>query len=694
MKTRRKSQKKSRKANEQKKLHPYVFLSLFCFFFFITIFSFGAMGRFLFDLSSLLFGTLYPFVYLLSASYLFSIYYKKTFVYANAFLLWLVLLLVWFAALPYYHYQFEGSISLFISFHESLVYPLHAGLIGAVVYQLVTSMVDAIGYLLFASLLSVVLVLVTFESQLVEVRQLLQKKRVEQALEKKVRTKKTKRNITVSEVIPEEIKVTKEWPIVNTNEDVPTIYELPSIELLNVQKKTGTTQNQVQASQNAKKLLDILETFGVKSQIEHIHIGPTVTKYEIKPQTGVKVSKVANLQNDIKMALAAKEIRIEAPIPGKSAIGIEIPNVEKSMVLMKEVLEEVPVSRKDQKLLFALGKNVFGENVVSELNKMPHLLIAGATGSGKSVCVNAIITSILMRATPQEVQMLLIDPKKVEFAAFKEIPHLLGPLITDPKDASNALKVIVAMMDERYDLFAERNVKNIEGFYQVATKVERELYPYIVVVVDELADLMMVASKEVEGSIQRITQLARAAGIHLIVATQRPSVDVITGVIKANIPSRIAFAVSSAIDSRTIIDQVGAERLLGNGDLLYLPIGENVVQRVQGVYVSDDEVQAICEAVKKYGKPIYNERFLLLQELNENSITMKQENEDVLYEAVKDYILQHQKASTSFVQRAFSIGYGRAARLIDQLEQEQVIGPSRGSKPREVYGKRGREDYE
>lgn len=692
MKTRRKRQKKSRKANEQKKLHPYVFLSLFCFFFFITLFKFGAIGQFLFDLSSLVFGPLYPFVYLLCALYVYSFFYKKKLIKLTSISLWFTVIFVWFAIIPYYHYHFTGNLTAFIQFHESIMTPLHAGIIGAFLFQLLSSLFDALGYVLFATILTSVIVFITFEVQLKELQFKYKKKRVEQALEKKVKPK-----ITRPKRVEESVILEVSQPMESSEEVFEVTsdsYELPSLELLHVQKKMGATQNQVQASQNAKKLIEILETFGVESQIEEIHIGPTVTKYEIKPQTGVKVSKVANLQNDIKMALAAKEIRIEAPIPGKSAIGIEIPNVEKSMVVMKEVLEEIPLSLKDQKLLFALGKNVFGENVVSQLNKMPHLLIAGATGSGKSVCVNAIITSILVRATPQEVQMLLIDPKKVEFAAFKEIPHLLGPLITDPKDASNALKVIVAMMDERYDLFAQRNVKKIEGFYQIASKEERLLYPYIVVIVDELADLMMVASKEVEGSIQRITQLARAAGIHLIVATQRPSVDVITGVIKANIPSRIAFAVSSAIDSRTIIDQVGAERLLGNGDLLYLPIGENVVQRVQGVYVSDEEVQTICNAVKKYGKPVYNQRFLDLQALNDDGFGTRQNQGDVLYEEVKEYIIQHQKASTSFIQRAFSIGYGRAARLIDQLEQEQVIGPSRGSKPREVYRKRGREEYE
>ncbi|MEF9967568.1 MAG: DNA translocase FtsK, partial [Longicatena sp.] len=333
-------------------------------------------------------------------------------------------------------------------------------------------------------------------------------------------------------------------------------------------------------------------------------------------------------------------------------------------------------------------KDIMGNCIYGELNKMPHLLIAGATGSGKSVCVNSIISSILMRAKPDEVKLLLVDPKKVEFTPYKEIPHLLGPVITDGEEANRALKVIVSMMDNRYELFSMAGVRNIAGYNAYLENHSEEnltKLPWIVVIIDELADLMLVAAKEVEGSIQRITQLARAAGIHLIVATQRPSVDVITGVIKANIPSRIAFAVSSAVDSRTILDQMGAEKLLGYGDMLYTPVGETVATRVQGVFVSDEEVQKICDYVTKQGKPKFDDAFLRLALLDGGIGATSSDSSDPLYDEIKDFIIQSRKASTSLIQRKFSIGYARAARLIDTMEEKGIIGPSRGSKPREVF---------
>lgn len=468
-------------------------------------------------------------------------------------------------------------------------------------------------------------------------------------------------------------------------------YRLPRISLLqDPGKKNRSASNVNAANESGRRLIEILDEFGVKATLIATHIGPAVTKFEVKPDLGVRVNKISNLQYDIKMALAAKDIRIEAPIPGKSAVGIEIPNVEKTNVSMRELMKSVPEKYEDKKLLFALGKDLMGNCVYGELNKMPHLLIAGATGSGKSVCVNSIITSILMRAKPDEVKMLLIDPKKVEFTPFKQIPHLLGPVITDGEEANRALKVIVTMMDNRYELFSMAGVRNIAGYNTyVENHPEDQLHklPWIVVIIDELADLMLVAAKEVEGSIQRITQLARAAGIHLIVATQRPSVDVITGVIKANIPSRIAFAVSSAVDSRTILDQMGAEKLLGYGDMLYTPIGETNATRVQGVFVSDNEVQDICDFVSKQAKPKYEDAFLRLEMLDGGvEIASRSDTtQDPLYEEVMEFIISTRKASTSLIQRKFSIGYARAARLIDTLEENGVIGPARGSKPREVY---------
>lgn len=468
-------------------------------------------------------------------------------------------------------------------------------------------------------------------------------------------------------------------------------YKLPRLTLLkDAGKKSRSTANVSAANDAGRQLIEILDQFGVKATLVATHIGPAVTKFEVKPDLGVRVNKISNLQYDIKMALAAKDIRIEAPIPGKSAVGIEIPNVEKTSVSMKELMKNIPDKLAESKMLFALGKDLMGNCVYGELNRMPHLLIAGATGSGKSVCVNSIITSILMRARPDEVKLLLVDPKKVEFTPYKEIPHLLGSVITDGEEANRALKVIVTMMDNRYELFSMAGVRNIAGYNAyIEAHPEEGLspLPWVVVIIDELADLMLVAAKEVEASIQRITQLARAAGIHLIVATQRPSVDVITGVIKANIPSRIAFAVSSAVDSRTILDQMGAEKLLGYGDMLYVPVGETVATRVQGVFVSDDEVADICEFVSRQGKPKFDDAFLRLELLDGGVGPTTSEVGDPLYDEVKEFIISTRKASTSLIQRKFSIGYARAARLVDTLEDNGIIGPARGSKPREVYAK-------
>lgn len=468
-----------------------------------------------------------------------------------------------------------------------------------------------------------------------------------------------------------------------------TNYRLPSARLLNtVDKKGKSGANTSAASESGKLLVHILKQFGVNTTLVDTHIGPSVTKFELRPENGVRVNRISNLQQDIKMGLAAKDIRIEAPIPGKSTVGIEIPNQEKTLVGMRDIMRTIPAQYDDKKLLFALGKDLMGQNIYGELNKMPHLLIAGATGSGKSVCVNSIICSILMRAKPDEVRMLLIDPKKVEFTQYANIPHLIAPVVTNGTQASNALKRIVSMMEGRYELFSKVGVRNISGYnsYLFAHPEEQlQAMPYIMVVIDELADLMLVAAKEVEASIQRITQLARAAGIHLIVATQRPSVDVITGVIKANIPSRIAFAVSSAIDSRTILDQQGAEKLLGLGDMLYIPVGEQSATRVQGCFVSDDEVSAIANYCSAQSLPKFEDEFLRLDGDEVSSTGGMESSSDPLYEEVKRFVIESGKASTSFIQRKFSIGYSRAARLIDMLEMEGIIGPSRGSKPREVF---------
>ena len=481
-----------------------------------------------------------------------------------------------------------------------------------------------------------------------------------------------------------------EEPVIehNTNKN----YHLPPLSLLHnvVNKKQGENKNH--AVESAERLTAVLNEFGVHASINNISIGPSITKYELKLETGTRVNKIMSLQDDIKLALAAKDIRIEAPIPGKPAVGVEIPNLVSSMVSFKEVFKNIPDKYKDNKLVVPLGKDVNGQVIYAELNKMPHLLIAGATGSGKSVCVNTIISSILMRAKPDEVKLILVDPKKVELSNYNGVPHLLAPVVTDPKKAAATLRETVSEMERRYDLFSGANVRKIETYTQYVEKKNQEndaehqleKLPYIVVILDEVADLMMVASKDVEDCIMRIAQLARAAGIHLIVATQRPSTDIITGVIKANIPSRIAFAVSSSIDSRTILDCTGAEKLLGKGDMLFLPMGLNSPIRVQGAYVDDSEVEAITYYTTKQQEASYDERYTNVKPISAVAAS-KEEQEDEEYEMCRAFVIQAQKASTSLLQRQFRIGYNKAARIIDQLEADGIIGPQIGSKPREVY---------
>ena len=478
-------------------------------------------------------------------------------------------------------------------------------------------------------------------------------------------------------------------------------YQLPKLNLLDpIPVKPKDDPNVEAAQEKGELLIQVLRNFDIEARLLETHIGPAVTKFEIRPESNVKVSKILNLTDDVKMQLAVRDIRIEAPIPGHNAVGVEVPNVQPIPVKMKELIQMIPEKDKNQPLLFILGKDLLGNCVTCRLDKMPHLLIAGATGSGKSVCMNSIITSLLMRTKPDEVKMLLIDPKKVEFTPYHRIPHLIGPVINDPSKANNALKVIVRIMEERYDVFSKCGVRNIQVYNEkvkdgsinngnTPAQPDYQFMPYIVVIIDELADLMAVAGKEVEGSIQRITQLARAAGIHLIVATQRPSTDVITGIIKANIPSRIAFSVSSGIDSRTILDHVGAERLLGNGDMLYMPIGQSAATRVQGVFVTDDEVHRITDFVSNQTVPMYDDAFVLLEGVEgSEDIAVVGADADPLYEEIKAYVIDAQKASTSLLQRRFGIGYNRAARMIDLLEQKGVIGPAQGSKPREVFIKK------
>lgn len=480
-----------------------------------------------------------------------------------------------------------------------------------------------------------------------------------------------------------------------TNKPVITgEYNLPPITLLNVPKKVNTKANEENISSNIKLLEQVLSDFDITGRVVAAHVGPTVTQYELEVKSGTKVNKILSLNKEIALALAAKDVRIQAPIPGKSTIGVDIPNKVASPVALREVLAAMPKEMEDSKLAVVLGKDIMGNPKYMVINKTPHLLIAGATGSGKSVCVNSIITSILMRAKPDEVKLMMIDPKKVELSMYNGVPHLLAPVVTDPKKASLALKKIVEEMEHRYDLFESSGTKNIEGYNRKLSaqneksEAKQALLPYIVVLIDELADLMLVAAKEVEDSIMRITQMARAAGIHLIVATQRPSTDVITGVVKANIPSRIAFTTSSQIDSRTILDMGGAEKLIGKGDMLYLMMGESVPTRVQGSFVSEEEVSKVVDYTIKQRKAEYDDKFTNLNNSQSSmSNNIKEDYDDPLYNEIVEFVIKSRKVSASLLQRKYRLGYNRAARMIDLLEDRGIIGPPNGSKPREVLVK-------
>ncbi|WNQ13789.1 DNA translocase FtsK [Paenibacillus aurantius] len=462
-------------------------------------------------------------------------------------------------------------------------------------------------------------------------------------------------------------------------------YQLPGFQLLSRPAGAGKGGEMNDYKANARKLEATLESFGVRAKVLEVVRGPSVTRYEIQPDVGVKVSRIVSLTDDIALALAAKDIRMEAPIPGKSAIGIEVPNTEVSIVTLREVMESGVFQDAASKLSITLGRDISGQPIVGNLAKMPHLLVAGATGSGKSVCINGIITSILFKAKPDEVKFLMIDPKMVELNVYNGIPHLLAPVVTDPRRASLALKKIVVEMEKRYELFSKSGTRNIEGYNAMLTDKNNpnpgEPLPLIVVIVDELADLMMVAANDVEDAICRLAQMARAAGIHLIIATQRPSVDVITGVIKANIPSRIAFGVSSQVDSRTILDMAGAEKLLGRGDMLFLPVGASKPVRVQGAFLSDQEVEAVVSFVSNQEKANYQEDLVpQVEDIPEAEDTF----EDELYDQAVQIVLEAKQASVSLLQRRMRVGYTRAARLIDTMEAKGVVGPYEGSKPREV----------
>lgn len=512
-----------------------------------------------------------------------------------------------------------------------------------------------------------------------------------------VQDKEGKDNRVIISSVDELIKDEDIKPDFN-DEDIEILdvkdYSFPPITLLKKNTKNNSKENQELVKNTIPVLQEVFKDFGIDAKVVAVNIGPSVTQYEMEVKAGTKLSKVISLDRELALALAAKSVHIQAPIPGKKTIGIETPNKVNTMVSVRELLEAIPKSLSDSKLLVTLGKDILGKPVFCEINKTPHLLVAGATGSGKSVCINSMLVSILMRTKPDEVKLVLVDPKKVELSIYNGVPHLLTPVVTDPRKANIVLKKIVAEMDRRYDLFEQSGTKNIAGYNTYIDKKNKtkdeygqiKKMPYIVVIIDELADLMLVAAKEVEDSIMRITQMARAAGIHLIVATQRPSTDVITGVVKANIPSRISFSVSSSIDSRTILDMTGAEKLLGKGDMLFLPQGENIPLRVQGTFISDDEIKSVVDYTIAQQKVHYD----VSMENNEVGTTTGVEmdaTEEPLYNDIVEFVVTQGKASASLLQRRFKIGYNRAARAIDILEERGIVGPSNGSKPREVLFK-------
>lgn len=530
---------------------------------------------------------------------------------------------------------------------------------------------------------------------------------INETTSKNKQNRETPKKKSIDDIVKTASEENAEKPVEEKSEPVPEFvvteedmqkevkeYKLPSVDILKTVKHKSAKDVSAELKNNAELLVETLASFGVQAEITDISRGPTVTRYELKPASGVRISKITNLSDDIALNLAAVNVRIEAPIPGKAAVGIEIPNTVKNSVSMREVIDSADFNAQKSLLSAGLGKDIAGKTVFCDIAKMPHLLIAGTTGSGKSVCMNSIIVSILYRANPEEVKFLMIDPKKVEFSKYENIPHLLVPVVTDPRKASGALGWAVSEMLERYQKFSETGVRDIEGYNRYVEKHEdMKPMPKIVICIDELADLMMAAPKEVEDSICRLAQMARAAGMHLVIATQRPSVDVITGLIKANISSRIALTVSSAIDSRTILDSSGAEKLLGMGDMLYSPIGSNKPLRVQGCYISDEEVEELCEFIKNQGESEYSEK--IQKEIESKAAQDKTstkftdggesgENLDPLFDDAVDVVLENGKASTSFLQRKLGVGYSRGSKIMDQMEDKHIIGPAEGAKPRKI----------
>lgn len=590
-------------------------------------------------------------------------------------------------------------------------YAIGGGIIGAVFAMLFCSLFGRVGTYIVISVMSIFGLVLLFDLNLSDtiekIKNFFSNMKSDDEDEENMKDEEEFKDDKVVITSVEELKTQKEDVnyVGSSNLDVATntpalesnsnySYKLPSLDLLDNPDISKKVNSNTFITEKKNSLERVLSDFQINGRVVEIHVGPAVTQYEVQIPNGTKVNRIVNINKEIALALAAKDVRIQAPIPGKSTIGVEIPNPVISSVRIKEVVGNVPKNQEGAKILVSLGKDIMGRVQTADISKMPHLLVAGSTGSGKSVCINSFIATILLKYRPDEVKLVMVDPKKVELSNYNGIPHLLCPVITDAKQANLALQKIVAEMERRYEVFSDEGVKNISGYNEKVEKknknsnIKAPKMPYMVVIIDELADLMLVAAKEVEDSIMRITQMARAAGIHLIVATQRPSTDVITGVVKANIPSRIAFAVATQIDSRTILDMSGAEKLLGKGDMLYLPMGENAPIRIQGCFISDDEIRRLIEYVSKEQTAEYDETILQNNSTDHNPVSGDKESfDDPMYNEIVEYVVSTGKASASLLQRKFRLGYNRAARIIDLLEERGIIGPQNGSKPREVLVK-------
>lgn len=690
--------------------------------------KFGPIGRILKSFSVFLFGTWWQlFLIMCIIVGLIFLIKRKDPTYVTARLIGLYILIVSILLLSHVKYINEEEVlgvniikntvnNIIGSFDNPvMVSYTGGGIIGALLSFCFVSLFDVTGTYIVVGVLVVFGLIMSFNITLSDIFKFIikpfkkKKKTIEEMAKEGEEELINKENddkvviTNINEITTKETPITHLEEVTYTEEKVKenVDYILPPLDLLVGSKNKGKIDSTEFITRNNKILEQVFNDFGISGKVKEVHVGPTVTQYEIEIKAGTKVNKILSINREIALALAAKDVRIQAPIPGKSTIGIEIPNPKTSEVKMKDILAGIPKKLDGSKLLAPLGLDIMGNIQYFEINKAPHMLIAGATGSGKSVCINNIITSILMRAKPNEVKMILVDPKKVELNCYEGVPHLMRPVVTDPKKASVALQKVCSIMEDRYEMFANSGTRNITSYNEYveknkSRKPELEKLPYILVIIDELADLMMVASKEVEESIMRITQLARAAGIHLIVATQRPSTDVITGLIKSNIPTRISFMVSSFVDSRTILDMGGAEKLLGKGDMLFLPPGEPSPIRIQGSFVSDEEIERVVEFVRRNAEPKYDESMVNLdkspvEEQKELENTSKMDEDDPLYNEIVEFAVKTGKISASLIQRKYRLGYNRAARIIDLLEERGIIGPQNGSKPREVLFKMNNE---